>query len=494
MKQLASGSSLLSGIEVKNIVGSTERPVTTVCDDSRNCIADCLFVAVRGVVTDGHLFIDKAISGGASTIVCETIPEARAPHVTYVEVVDSRRVLGILAQRWFNNPSQDIELIAVTGTNGKTTVSYIAYQLLCKLGKNAGLIGTTGNIYGGKKHPTKYTTPEPLLLAELLADMRDQGVEVCVMEVSSHALALHRTAGLSFSAAGFTNISQDHLDFHSSMEEYFLAKCSLSRALAPEAQFIVHDSIAEQVRRNVTSNVLTYGTEQHEQGAIDVKAKELEVHSTKTTFQLQDESGTYSVSTHLVGSFNIDNLVLACALVNSLGIAMADICENVQYVEAPAGRLQCISEQYKPTVFVDFAHTPDALRRVLTVLREQMHAPSKLYCVFGCGGDRDTTKRPIMGAVAEELADIVVVTSDNPRTEKQRDIEGHILAGMKSPHQAIGIEDRAKAIAFAIQNASEEDVIVIAGKGHEEYQILGTEKVHFSDQEQVRHYFSLLHS
>lgn len=465
---------------------------TGVFDDSRACTKHSVFVAVRGVMTDGHLFIEQAIQNGARVIVCERAPKVFSQDVVIVVVADSRLVLGVMAQNWFGRPATDMRLVGVTGTNGKTTVTHLVYELLCLLGVNAGLIGTTGNKYAGKVFDTPYTTPEPLMLAEVLSDMRDAGVEVCVMEVSSHALSLHRVAGLTFATAAFTSFSQDHMDFHTSMDEYFAIKCSLADLLIPEGTFYVHKAISAKVQTQVDCDVASYGmAEDNEQIDVKVSLTDVqEVNSATVSF------GTFKgqVRSQMAGFFNLENTTVACALVHELGFDIATLCTLSPQLQGPPGRMQIVSPIGGTVVIVDYAHTPDALERALNAIRTTMASNQQLYCVFGCGGDRDSSKRPLMGRIAQAAADVVIVTSDNPRSESQESISQDILAGMPDTTGVVCLPDRREAIHWTLERASKQDVVLIAGKGHEEYQIIGADKRPFSDAEEVRKYFSLLQS
>jgi UDP-N-acetylmuramoyl-L-alanyl-D-glutamate--2,6-diaminopimelate ligase len=465
---------LLEGLPHSRITGERARLVSSLAIDSRAVTPGALFFALRGQQTDGHRYIGEAVARGAVAIVSEDdadLPE----HVTAITVADSSRALSRIAGVFYRAPSHDLTIAGITGTNGKTTVTHMIAAIVNAAGLSASIIGTLGSAYGGMEQPLANTTPFASELHALLAQMRDAGVKIVAMEVSSHALALERVADVRFSIAGLTNVTRDHLDFHKSAQAYAAAKRSLFD-LAERCVFNADDPHGERWAGELRASkpVLTYAL-QHE---ADIRAEEIRLHGSGSSFK----AGGLQFELRIPGRFNVANALCALGIARTLGIADEVSARGLSSIERVRGRMERI-DGGNIEVIVDYAHTPDALESALGALRET--GSGRRIVVFGCGGDRDRGKRSEMGAVAGRLADYVYVTSDNPRTEDPRAIIDAILPGLgDAPHE---IEpDRRRAIALAIRNARAGDVILIAGKGHENYQIVGTEVLPFDDAAEAR--------
>ncbi len=462
--------------------GGTE--ITAVVQDSRQASPGSLFVAVRGYHSDGHQFIPQALRQGAAALVVEERSVAELPEgLPVLRVPDSRVALAAIAAAFYGHPSRKLMLLGITGTNGKTTTSYLARSIIEAAGLSCGLIGTIDYRIGGRVIPAPNTTPESLDLQRLLAEMAGQGAGACVMEVSSHALALGRTAGCAFRAAAFTNLTQDHLDFHGSMEAYFAAKLRLFTGLGPGSAAVVNiddPRSSAVIQAASAAAVLTTGSS----AAADVRPLGPVVQDLKgLAFRAATPAGEVEVASPLLGRHNAANILTALGLGVALGLPAAALAEGVRRMAAVPGRMEKLDEGQPFGVIVDYAHTEDALTRLLETVGEL--AQGRVITVFGCGGDRDRTKRPRMGAAAAAGSDAVIVTSDNPRTEDPLAIIREIEQGMGSAERTV-IPDRAEAIEAAVAMAEPGDVVVIAGKGHEDYQDLGGRKVRFDDREQAR--------
>jgi murE/murF fusion protein len=519
--------SLLSGVTCTGMMNtdaqvSSAVRVDGITSDSREVRPGFLFVALEGFGVDGHSFINSAIGCGARVVLGVTgrlQDVSRAyPEVVFVEVENSHKAYASIAANYFNQPASKLTLAAVTGTNGKTTVTYIVEDILKEAGKSVGVIGTVNNRYTTADGvttvlPTRFTTPEPFVMQKLLAEMVDAGIENVVMEVSSHALAQARVGTLKFKAAAFTNLSRDHLDYHRSMADYFQAKMLLFRqhlevgatAVIP---VIPHEGEVAEMVKQLHENCLDLGLDVIRWGATEAADIRLLSHHSaleETILHLDMCGNTVSVSTRLVGYYNIENIMTAMGLCRALGVADEEMCSAVARTAGAPGRLQRILASSwgnaGPTVFVDYAHTPDALEKVLTTVKELPH--KELYGVFGCGGDRDRGKRPLMGAIGAAICDVSIVTDDNPRTEDPDYIVGQVLEGARSADSLIRpfdwlmnraenesgcvvIRDRHKAIETAIRTATAGDIVVIAGKGHEPYQLTIKGKKYFDDSMQAK--------
>jgi UDP-N-acetylmuramoyl-L-alanyl-D-glutamate--2,6-diaminopimelate ligase len=483
-------SALHGQVEILEQRGDASRLAHAVTDDSRVVTDGSLFIAVKGERVDGHAFVEQAIKAGAVAVVAQR-PVASEP-LSFVRVADSRRALGLLGSRFHGDPSTHLKMIGVTGTNGKTTTTYLCKALLEGMGRRVGLIGTVGYQTGAEILPASHTTPSALELQELLEKMVDNGLNATVMEVSSHALALDRISGCEYDVAVFTNLTQDHLDFHHTMDEYFEAKLRLFTGLdrgvkaAKRAIVNIDDPRGNVIRAACSVPVWTFAI--HSQA--DLEAERVRLSLTGTTFTAATPAGTFTVESRLVGEHNVYNLLGAIGVALQDGATSDQICEASAHITNVPGRFERISLGQDFTVVVDYAHTEDALLRLLTAA--QTLKTGRIITVFGCGGDRDRGKRPKMGRTAVEYSDVVVLTSDNPRTEDPMAILREVEAGV---HDALGrrshvqyhvVPDRREAIVAAIREAHRGDMVLIAGKGHEDYQIIGTKKLHFDDREVVR--------
>ena len=468
---------LLRDIEVVESHASPELEIADVAYDSRQVTKGAAFVAIRGFESDGHKYIPQAAEKGASCVICEEKPALDVP---YVVVRDSRLALAVVSKNFFGDPGGEMVMLGVTGTNGKTTTTYLIKHLLeQKKGATVGLIGTNGNMIGSDFLPTERTTPESYELQKLLREMADAGCTHVLMEVSSHSLVLHRVAGLHFAVGIFTNLTQDHLDFHKTMAEYARAK-SLLFDMCDRAVINLDDEWSEYMREHCSCPALTFS--EGERG--DLTAHDIELASSGVSFTAGYEGRCERVRLGIPGLFSVYNAlgVMGCGL--SLGIDLADCADSLASAKGVKGRVEVVPTDGDYTILIDYAHTPDALENVLKSMRRV--TKGRLVALFGCGGDRDRTKRPIMGRIAAENADFVVVTSDNPRTENPEAIIADIVAGMEgssTPREVI--TGRPEAIEWAIEHHQPGDVIVLAGKGHEDYQIVGHEKHHMDEREIV---------
>lgn len=470
--------------------GDMDRSVQGITDDSRAVTAGSLFVAVKGERVDGHNFIEQAIKAGAAAVIAQS-PVASGP-LPFARVADSRKALGLLGGRFHEDPSARLKMIGVTGTNGKTTTTYLCKSLLEGIGRRVGLIGTVGYQIGQETFPASHTTPGALDLQQLLAKMVEAGLDAAVMEVSSHALALDRTSGCEYDAAVFTNLTQDHLDFHHTMDEYYEAKLRLFTGLAggrkagKRAIVNLDDPRGASIQAACPVPVWSYAI----QNRADLKAEQVRLSLAGTTFTAATPSGTFTVESRLVGEHNVYNLLGAIGVALHDGATIDQIRAAADHIANVPGRFERVSSGQNFTVVVDYAHTDDALVRLLTAA--QALKTDRIITVFGCGGDRDRGKRPKMGRAAVEYSDVVVLTSDNPRTEDPmailRDVEVGVREALvrRSHVQYHLVPDRREAIGTAIREARRGDMVLIAGKGHEDYQIVGTKKFHFDDREVAR--------
>ena len=469
---------LLADIEVEEWGASPDAEIGGLCYDSRRVMPGDVFAAIPGFATDGHRFIPDAVGKGASVVLCERKPDTETP---FVRVKDSRLALALASATLFGHPGRRMQLIGVTGTNGKTTSTMLIKHMLERcLGAKVGLIGTNQNMIGGETLPAERTTPESYELQKLLRDMADAGCTHVVMEVSSHSLVLSRVAALRFSVGLFTNLTQDHLDFHRTMDEYARAK-SLLFAQSDRGGANLDDPYALQMLNNASCPMLTWSVRKNE---ADLVAKDVRLSADGVRFCALYADALARVKLQIPGRFSVYNAltVIACGL--QLGIPLEQCCEAISDAEGVKGRMEVVPTDGDYTMLIDYAHTPDALENVLRTLRET--TGGRVVALFGCGGDRDRTKRPIMGRLATEMADFTVITSDNPRTEDPKDIIADILEGVTCPKNRYRvIPDRREAIAWAIDNHKSGDVIVLAGKGHETYQIIGATKYHMDEREIV---------
>ena len=492
--------SLLNGVRVIKLHQAAygKAPLTQdveiggLCYDSRRVRPGDCFVALRGTGLDGHRFIEEALRRGASAVVIDdnnAFSDSLALHhgVTKIVVADTRRALALLAGNFFGHPSGRLTVVGVTGTNGKTTTAYLIRSILEASGTKAGLIGTVEYLFGNTSTPASHTTPESLELQEILAQMVSAGCGAVAMEVSSHALHQSRVHGIDFSAAVFTNLTQDHLDYHGSMDEYFRAKRLLFAELGADAPAVINadDSWGQVLASERSGALITYGF----RPGSTVMVLDSAVTLDGTIITVSVDGASVEVRSGLVGTFNVYNTVAAFSTCYGLGIPLEAIVSGIGQVSAVRGRFERIRSPKGWTAIVDYAHTPDALENCLRTIRALLPEkhPGRVITVFGAGGDRDRTKRPAMGAVAASLSDVIILTSDNPRSEDPLSIIKEIAAGIP-PNVSYEMEpDRRRAIAQALERATPGDVILVAGKGHEDYQIIKGTRLHFSDREIIEH-------
>lgn len=469
---------LLKNIQVLRMEADPETEITGVSYDSRQTQPGDLFVAVRGFETDGHRYIPKAMERGAAAVLCETPPTDGTP---YVQTDDCRLGLALASRDFFGNPAAEMKLIGITGTSGKTTSSYILKHLLeAKLDAKVGLIGTNGNWIGDEMLHTEHTTPESYELHRLFRRMADAGCTHVVMEVSSHSLTLERVAGITFDVGIFANLSQDHLDFHKDMEDYAAAKRKLF-SQCREGWLNADDPWTPFMLQGAKCPCRLYAVQRND---VDLAARDVRLAANGVRFAALFGGELALTRLGIPGMFSVYNALGVMAAGLSLGIPLADCADAMASAKGVKGRMELVPSDGDYTILIDYAHKPDALEKVLKTLRPVTRG--RLIALFGCGGDRDHGKRPIMGRIAAELADLCVVTSDNPRTEDPQTIIDDILAGMKNIRTSVQvIPDREKAIAWVLDKACPGDVILLAGKGHEDYQIVGKEKRHMDEREIV---------
>lgn len=472
-----------------NEIDYTKINVIDITRDTRQVIDGSLFIAVIGLKVDGHDLINDAIEKGAKVIVHSKDISDIKEGVAYIRVSDTRECMAIIAKTFFNIQDGDLTFLGVTGTNGKTTSTYMMKHILEHVGNKVGLIGTIANYIGDKMIPTSMTTPEAIELFRLIKDMKEADCKYCLMEVSSHASAMGRVEGLSFSRGMFTNLTQDHMDYHKTFENYYNAKFKFIKG-AKGTVINCDDQYGKKMLDTLHESskddevVTSYGVDNG-----FVRAKNLDLQANGSTFDLYiGEEFKGRVKLHIAGLYNIYNALGVIGMLVVGGyVSVEDTIEAFDTMKAVDGRCERVyHDKMECTIVVDYAHTPDALENILKTMKEV--AKGKIITVFGCGGDRDKTKRPIMGSVAAKYSDITIVTSDNPRTEDPRVIIDDIIVGITDSHTVI--EDRKDAIEYACKIASKDDIVVIAGKGHEDYQIIGTTKHHFSDKETVINYFN----
>ncbi len=499
-------SELLQCIRVKSITGPLSREIKGIAYDSRLVGEDFLFVAVRGFSRDGHEYIRDALSRGAAAVIGEKAVETTNAYdtvgrssIAYIEVSDSREALALISAAFYGHPSERLSIAGITGTNGKTTTSYITKNIINAGGRSAGLLGSVRYMTGDRIIAASNTTPESLDLQRYLSEMVNNKMEYAVLEVSSHALALRRVEGCAFNAAAFTNFSQDHLDFHGTMEEYFRAKTGLFDCLKKNGHAVLNhdDPMVRGVAEKLKCNVITCGLEN---GAMITaeNIKEYGIPATRhrsptpgtdtdtdfsLSFDIRTPRSRFRINSGLMGRFNVYNILIAAGIAYALGFSDDVIQKGIEEAEPVEGRFERIDEGQCFLCIVDYAHTEDALRNLLQEVRTVTRG--RVITVFGCGGDRDRTKRPLMGAVASGLSDLAVVSSDNPRTENPLDIIRDIVRGIERDNYIVR-PDREEAIREAVLLAEKGDTLVVAGKGHEDYQEIQGVRHHFSDKEILR--------
>ncbi|MBQ0073581.1 MAG: UDP-N-acetylmuramoyl-L-alanyl-D-glutamate--2,6-diaminopimelate ligase [Prevotella sp.] len=481
---------LLSRINTIEIIGNADIDITGINIDSRKIEAGHMFVAMRGTQVDGHQFIPKAIELGASAVLCEEVPQAvdeSTATVTYVVVKNCEDAVGPVATTYYGNPTSKLKLVGVTGTNGKTTIATLLYNMFRKMGHKCGLLSTVCNYIEEEAIPASHTTPDPIELNRLLAMMVEAGCEYAFMECSSHAIAQKRIGGLTFAGGLFTNLTRDHLDYHKTVENYRDAKKAFFDNL-PKGAFAItnaDDKNGMVMVQNTKATVKTYST----RSMADYVAHIIECHFEGMYLDFDG----HEVGVQFIGKFNVSNLLAVYGAARMLGKEAEEILIVLSTLKSVSGRLEPIRSEDGVTAVVDYAHTPDALVNVLNTLREVMNGKGTLITVCGCGGNRDKGKRPIMAQEAVKMSDKVILTSDNPRKEDPQDILNDMLAGLtpQEQRQALTIVDRREAIKTAAMLAQKGDVILIAGKGHEDYQIIGDVKHHFDDREEIRKAFGI---
>lgn len=474
-------STLLASIKPIEVIGETDRNITSLESDSRKATKDGLFVAVKGLTTDGHKYIPVVTSAHVGAVVCEELPATLEKGVTYIRVKDSAEALGHLASAWFGNPSQKLSLVGVTGTNGKTTTATLLYEMARLEGFKAGLLSTVCNYIGDTRIESTHTTPDPISLNRLLADMVEQGCEYAFMEVSSHSTAQKRVAGLTFAGAIFTNLTRDHLDYHGTVTNYMNAKKAFFDMLPPSAFALVNadEKVSEYMVQNTKAHVYTYGL----RSDADFKGKVVETRLDGTLLSLNGNE----VEVMFTGRFNAYNLTDVYGASVLLGFPKDEVLVNMSRLVPVAGRFQPFLSRDGVAAIVDYAHTPDALVNVLDTIRDIVGAEGTVFTVVGAGGNRDRGKRPIMAQEAACRSDLVVLTSDNPRNEDPEEIIKEMLAGLSDDEKVrtICITDRREAICKAIMDAEPGNVVLVAGKGHETYQEINGVRHHFDDAEEV---------
>lgn len=479
---------ILYKVTINAVVGGTGIDVGSVNFDSRKIKKGDLFVAIRGLVSDGHNFIDTAVKNGANSVVCEVLPKILVNGITYVEVDNTSKSLAIIASNFYDMPSENLRLVGVTGTNGKTTVASLLYQLFKKAGYKVGLLSTVKIMVDNTEYKATHTTPDSLSINRYLSEMNAVGVEFCFMEVSSHGIHQYRTEGLHFEGGIFTNLSHDHLDYHKTFAEYRDVKKSFFDFLPPKAFALVNvdDKNGLVMLQNTKARKYTYALKQY----ADYKSQMLENQFGGLLLKINESE----VWTRLIGNFNAYNVLAIYATAELLGLEKVEILRLISELESVSGRFQYLISDEKITAIVDYAHTPDALKNVLETINSIRTKNEELITVVGCGGDRDKTKRPKMGHIATALSTKVIFTSDNPRSEKPEDILNEIEKGVAPQNfkKALTIVDRKQAIKAACQIAQPNDIILIAGKGHETYQEINGERFDFDDYKIVQDFLKQL--
>lgn len=474
-------SKLLEEIKPLEVIGETDKNIIGVHSDSRKVEKDSLFVAVRGVTTDGHKYIPVVASTHVGAIVCEDLPSTLEKGITYVRVANSAEALGMLASAWYGHPSSKLKLVGVTGTNGKTTTATLLYEMAKLEGYKAGLLSTVCNYIQDRAIPTTHTTPDPLTLNELLAEMVEAGCDYAFMEVSSHAAQQHRIAGLKFKGGIFSNLTRDHLDYHGTVENYINAKKMFFDILPEDAFALVNidDKVGMYMTQNTRAKVYTYSL----RAEADFRCKILETRLDGTLLDLDNNE----IEVGFTGRFNAYNLTAVYGAAILTGFPREEVAVNMSRLVPVAGRFQTFRSADGVTAIVDYAHTPDALVNVLDTIREVVGAEGKITTVVGAGGNRDHGKRPMMAREAACRSDLLLLTSDNPRDENPDDIIADMRAGLTEDElrRTICITDRREAIKTAVRMAAPGTVILIAGKGHEPYQEVKGVRHHFDDREEV---------
>ena len=478
---------LLKKIQPVDIIGSTDKEIAGVCIDSRQTEQGYLFMAMRGTQTDGHTYIPAAIGKGAVAVLCEELPQKLAGDVTYIRVKDSEEAVGLVATTFYGDPTDKMELVGVTGTNGKTTVATLLYHTFRYFGYKVGLISTVCNYIDDQPVPTEHTTPDPITLNRLLGQMADAGCKYAFMEVSSHSIAQKRISGLRFAGGIFTNLTRDHLDYHKTVENYLRAKKKFFDDLPKTAFSLVNldDKNGLVMTQNTRSHVYTYSL----RSLAYFKGKVLESHFEGMLLDFNNRE----LAVHFIGRFNAYNLLAVFGAAVLLGKREEDVLVALSTLHPVAGRFDAVRSPQGYTAIVDYAHTPDALANVLNAIHGVLEGRGKVITVVGAGGNRDKGKRPLMAQEAARQSDRLIITSDNPRFEEPQDIMNDMLAGLSKEdlQKTLAIADRREAIRTACMLAQKGDVVLVAGKGHEDYQEIKGVKHHFDDKEEVKKAFNV---
>ena len=478
-------SDILKNVIVKEVIGNSDVEITSLELDSRKVKPASLFFAVKGTAADGHNYIPKAVENGAVAVVCQVLPEVLPEQVTFVKVENTEQIVGQMATNFYDDPTSKLTLVGVTGTNGKTTIATVLYNLFRDMGYKAGLLSTVCNYVDGLAIPTEHTTPDPITLNSLMAQMVDAGCSYAFMEVSSHAVAQNRIGGLKFKGALFTNLTRDHLDYHKTFENYRDAKKAFFDRLSSDAFAIINkdDKNGMVMVQNTKANVKTYSVGQ----MADFMAKIIECHFEGMYLEINGQE----VGVQFIGKFNVSNLLAVYGAAVMLGQDPNEVLVAMSKMKPVNGRFEAITSPQGFTAIVDYAHTPDALENVLNAIHGVLEGKGQVITVCGAGGNRDKGKRPIMAQEAVKQSDKVIITSDNPRFEEPQAIIDDMLAGLNQEQlkKVISIADRREAIKTACAIAKKGDVVLIAGKGHEDYQEIKGVKHHFDDKEEVRKCF-----
>ncbi len=481
-------SDILYKVKLEEIIGSTHVAISSIVFDSRKVKKDSLFVATKGAADNGHIYIQKAIESGAIAIVCEEIPKDKNDQITYVKVTDSTYALGVMACNYFDNPSEKLKLVGITGTNGKTTTVTLLFNLFKSLGYSVGLLSTVQNKINNTVIPSTHTTPDAITLNELLFKMEEQGCEFVFMEVSSHAIVQNRIAGINFTGALFSNITHDHLDYHKTFDEYIKAKKQFFNLLPSTAFALTNrdDKNGMVMLQNTKANKYTYALK----NIADYKCKIIESHLNGLLLNIDN----HEVWVKLIGTFNAYNILSVYATAVLLKQDITSVLTALSNLNSVEGRFQYVKSPNGVIGIIDYAHTPDALKNVLETVKEIRSGSEQVITLVGCGGDRDSAKRPIMAAIACEYSNKVILTSDNPRTEDPEEILNQMQAGINpvDVKKVLRITDRREAIKIACSFSSKGDIILIAGKGHEKYQEIKGVKHDFDDLEILKETIKIL--
>ena len=474
-------SEILNGVDVLDILGNKEIEISEIVFDSRKAVKNSLYIAIKGTLVDGHQYIPSAIEKGTKAIVCEVLPEQKEEGITYIKVENSSKVLGLLASNFYGNPSEKLTLVGITGTNGKTSVSTLLFDIFKKMGYSSVLISTVEYRIGDEVFPSTHTTPDIITLNKILSKAVEQGCQYAFMEVSSHGIHQGRIDGLNFRIAGFTNITHDHLDYHKTFLEYLNTKKRFFDELPQTAVAItnIDDKNGLVMLQNTKAKKKTYAVKT----LADYHGKLLELDFNGMLLDFNRKE----FWTTLTGKFNVYNLLLVFAIVRELGFEENEILTTISQLKRVNGRFEVLKSQGGIIFVVDYAHTPDALENILDSINEIRTKNERLITIFGCGGDRDREKRPEMGKVATRKSTLAIITSDNPRTEDPAQIIKEIEAGVESQNfsKYITIPDRKEAIKMAIKFAESKDIVLVAGKGHETYQEINGVRHHFDDKETI---------